>query len=236
MPADVTIQRCGRAAAIAQDLIGEHYPSLGEAKLLWLLTSAKAPCRPKVLGAVDRYLSRALELEPDEEPDVADGHDLLCLINDDLWTFLDTVGHRIAYVDHMLAHVSRTVSARNDVVWHIDKHPVEEFPAVVGRHGLWTAKLRDLAAAAGHQLPLPEPRADLEAHLVADGAAPEDAAAAGAAVAEVLTERQPVMPGRRRRRGGSPAENGTVSEGQPGEMLYSDVRQEIAAGAGRDAE
>jgi hypothetical protein len=181
MPADTNIRRCPAAAEIAASLIADHYPALQEAKLLWLLTSQTAQCRPKVLGPLDRYLTAALEADAEIEPEVEDGYDLVCLLNETEWDAADTTGRRRAFIDHRLAHISRTISPRDDVVWHIDRHPVEEWPEVVARHGAWTPKLRELVAAAGQQLPLPEasPPAGEGKGLLYDDVRQELAAAPG---------------------------------------------------------
>lgn len=154
MPQEITIQPLPAAKAIAAELIRADHPELKEAKLLWLVTTGKVKCAPKVLNPFERYLSSG-----DVDPTVEDGFDLACIVNEELWDYLAVTNGaegRRALVDHLLCHIERQVDDEGTVVWKIAKHPIEEFPDVVRRHGLWRPELRDFGALV-RQLALPTP-------------------------------------------------------------------------------
>jgi hypothetical protein len=152
------LNECPTAAAMAAELIGEHYRDLREAQIVWALTDKKAPCKPHLLSAAERWFDsqrQAVEL----------GADILCVINGSMWDFLSATGQRIALVDHLLAHIERQVKESDDpdedgeVTWKIRPHDVEEFQDVLRRRGPWQPVLRDFVALA-RQLPMPLPQID----------------------------------------------------------------------------
>jgi hypothetical protein len=62
-----------------------------------------------------------------------------------------TAEQRVALVDHELCHCA----GRNEKgAWTMRHHDVEEFTAIVGRHGLWTPDLQAFAVPAAAQLEL----------------------------------------------------------------------------------
>lgn len=154
MAQDITISPLPQAEAVAQTLIAEHHTDLVETRLLWLVTDGKCKCQPKVLAPFERYLSSALE--EDAEPSVTDGYDLVCVVNETDWAIARGNGTDAALVDHLLSHIERHVDDDEQVTYKIVKHPIEEFPDVVHRHGLWNGALREFGVLA-RQLPLPTP-------------------------------------------------------------------------------
>lgn len=83
-----------------------------------------------------------------------DAFDFVILLNDEAWPTLGTTEKR-ALIDHELCHAKVVVDAdgepkqddRGRLVCRIKKHDIEEFRAVVERHGLYTADLSALAQA-----------------------------------------------------------------------------------------
>jgi hypothetical protein len=159
MADSITIQELPRAQHIARELIAEQYPELASARVLWLVTSAKAKCKPKVLSPFERYLSSG------EAQDPAAGYDLVCVVNETDWGMVCNTGRERALVDHLCAHVERVTDDEGTETWKVKGHDVEDFHQVVERHGAWHPRLRDFAHALQRQLPLPtapvEPQGDL---------------------------------------------------------------------------
>jgi hypothetical protein len=201
----MTIRPLPAAEKLAAELIEAHHPDLAGAKMLWLVTTGKVRCKPKVLNPFERYLSSALE-DAGVEPDLADGYDLVCTLNDQDWLLAGRGRVQAAMVDHLLSHIERVASDDEDstLAWRILKHPVEEFPGVVRRHGLWTDVLKSFGAVVSRQIPLP-----IDGEVVAvDGV--------------------PVAAGDRRRgRQDAPPTDGDGERG----LLYDDVRSAIATAA-----
>lgn len=79
----------------------------------------------------------------------------MILLNDTAWDGL-TTSQREALIDHELCHAAIVLDDdgqpkkddRGRLVCRIKKHDMEEFRAVVERHGLWTADLEQIAQAA----------------------------------------------------------------------------------------
>lgn len=210
----LNIQPCPAAEQLANALITETHTDLAGARILWLTTTGKVACKPKVLNPFERYLSSALDGADD--PDVDEGYDVVATLNDQDWLLAGRARKQAAMIDHILSHLERVPSDEEDssLAWRIIKHPIEEFPGVVARHGLWTDTLVAFGATVSRQLPLP----------VGEGTAPdeedgppdeEDDAAEG--------DPSPATPvgqtnGRGRRAG-------RAADG----LLYADVREAIAA-------
>jgi hypothetical protein len=83
-----------------------------------------------------------------------DAFDFVILLNDEAWPTLSAVEKR-ALVDHLLCHAKVVVDAdgepkqddRGRLVCRIKKHEIEEFRAVIDRHGLYTADLSAIVQA-----------------------------------------------------------------------------------------
>lgn len=84
-----------------------------------------------------------------------DKFDFIILLNREAWPTLSGEQKR-ALIDHELCHAAIVMDAdgeakRNDrgqLVTRIRKHDMEEFRAIVQRHGLWTADLEQIARAS----------------------------------------------------------------------------------------
>ena len=150
--------------SLAQPLIREHHGHLVRAKILYLLSTQ--PMRDKdrvVLGKAQknapllRYLSSAIG---EEVPSVAGGYDFVLLFQSTEWGML-TPAQKIAAVDHELSHCFAKVevsekTGRERRSWTLLAHDLQEFTAVVARHGLWQPDVQNMARAVAVQLGLPE--------------------------------------------------------------------------------
>lgn len=81
--------------------------------------------------------------------------DFVILLNRDIWDDCDfTDKQRLALMDHELSHACPQVDdegvkrdQRGRVVWRTRKHDIEEFQAIVARHGCYKADLQRFAEA-----------------------------------------------------------------------------------------
>jgi len=144
------------ARRIAADLIPAHHPHLEDAPLRYVLREppAKKNNRARLgvarvvsgLGAYFAGITTALSGRPSVGPfgvvELAATH----------WNELLNDSQRRALVDHELCHF-----AYDGERLTIMGHDVEEFEAVIRRHGLWSTDLFDLVSAGADQLRLEEP-------------------------------------------------------------------------------
>lgn len=83
-----------------------------------------------------------------------DGFDFIILLNKEAWPALNEKQKR-AVLDHELCHAQLSFDAdgnpkyndRDRLVCRVKKHDVEEFRAIVDRHGVWTQDLEAIAKA-----------------------------------------------------------------------------------------
>lgn len=151
---DVPVLSVAHAArAIADRLIPEHHLHLAEAEILYIFTDQKRKkCdRVKVgsaakMNALQRFLASGLD-------GVDQGPNFLILI-DSVWWDVAPPSERAALIDHELCHCAMFVNnshppqwrrilpheIRDDFAdwrWGLRGHDIEEFAAVLKRHGFW---------------------------------------------------------------------------------------------------
>ena len=73
--------------------------------------------------------------------------DVVVLVNKKVWDRLDDK-QREALVDHELCHVFKDIDSKGNPKWTMVTHDVEEFSAVIQRHGLWSRDVRRFFEAA----------------------------------------------------------------------------------------
>jgi hypothetical protein len=150
--------------SIMDDLVARFHDDLVEAKIAIAWATGWTPDpedhvkigQAKKSGELDRQLH---------------GFDLAILLDPDHWTRTDwTDEQRRALLDHELSHFAVKLDKEGDevrdtmgrLVYRIVKHDVEEFQAIVQRHGCWKADLELMAKTAMERASHP---------LTADGAA-----------------------------------------------------------------
>lgn len=159
----LTYELAPAVEAIARTLIDEHHPHLLSKRILYIFRSRHAKSgrrivmgRAKIISglnaflAMDEYGSAVKENVLGEEVGEAPDPFFLIEIAKDLWMGMDPATRR-ALVDHELAHCG----INGEKICTMP-HDVEDFTAIVRRHGLWTPDLAALVkAAGGAQSPLP---------------------------------------------------------------------------------
>ncbi len=164
MPKLITIKECPEAESLAQPLIRDHHTHLTKARILYLLTTQTRRNKDRVvLGTAGkntplmRYLSSYVN---SEQAGVEDGADFVILFSAGDFNLL-TTEQKAAAVDHELSHCQETVKYSKKTMtetrsWTLVAHEIEEFTAVIARHGLWRYDLHRMAVISAIQLGLPE--------------------------------------------------------------------------------
>lgn len=141
-------------AEIGARLIAEHHRHLLNTRVEFLYRSEASRSGGRfILGkcrAVKGY--QALLATPDviEDPD-GSSEDLaffLIEVARDTWEMLNA-SQRIALVDHELCHARIEMDDDGDLQLRIAAHDVEEFGAILQRHGLWKPDLTAFIRALG---------------------------------------------------------------------------------------
>ena len=140
--------------ALLREVADAHHPHLEEARILVLLRDHGARRRGRdVLGT-------AAKASPKDKALLGEEVDFIVTLSAEHWHEME-YRERRALLDHELCHCGRdeiekkvrdpetgrktTVTVYN---WAMRGHDVEEFTAILGRHGAWRPELEDFARAA----------------------------------------------------------------------------------------
>ena len=131
-------------------VVPEWHADLTDAAICHLLTTKRMKSKGRHVWAKVR------KANPVEN--FLTGHDLVIIIDAAVWERLDE-SKRLALIDHELCHVERTEDEKTgDIGWRLVGHDLEEFRAVVSRHGMWANDIEEFDnALRQHRLPLGEP-------------------------------------------------------------------------------
>lgn len=122
--------------AVVKELINEHHGRLLTAKIKSLFREgAWSSQRKETWAKVYKVTSRDKHLT---------GYDFYLAVNQEVWEHLDTPA-RIALIDHELCHCDRDDDSGK---WCTYGHDLEDFIAVVARHGAWTDEAKKYLQAA----------------------------------------------------------------------------------------
>jgi hypothetical protein len=139
-----TITRAHEVERLAQPIIERHHRHLAPARIIYCFTTAKRTRKGRIVYAtaqkltpLDRYLTADTETSDE-------GADFLILVGTEEWASLNSAQKK-ALVDHELCHLVRTEDEEGEGDWAIVGHDLEEFTAVVERHGLVMADTRKMA-------------------------------------------------------------------------------------------
>ena len=150
----VEIREADEARVIAQRLIADHHPHLEQARIRYLFTDqTRKKCDRVRLGSAQKLSPLLRYLTSGENRSVEDGADFIVLIGQIEWGLLEA-SQRRALVDHELEHCGHEVDVNGTTKWVIRGHDVEEFAAVITRHGLWSHDLQRIGDVVD-QLRLP---------------------------------------------------------------------------------
>jgi hypothetical protein len=156
--------QAGEAAELARGIIDRHHSHLATARVEFVFNKKtdkegqpqfleskgkRLLGRAKVVSGLGAYLAREDEDDGDEQFFVIE----LCWWS---WQHMDE-GQRLALLDHELCHCEVDLdTAKLKTI----THDVEEFSAVVERHGLWWADVLRFTERAAKHLPLLDRQAE----------------------------------------------------------------------------
>lgn len=180
---------------IAADLIAKHHPTLDDVRIEYVFLSDTPRSKGKDVWGRARKISglNAYLAQEDQPTEAASGDvDFFVIeIAEPVWVILDS-GQRVALVDHELCHCT-TVHDEDtgDLTLKIVAHDLEEFRAVVDRHGLWQPALAHFAEVVPFQQRRIDDAlsdADVEATVSINGGPPIPLAEAGPALGKYLED------------------------------------------------
>lgn len=122
---------------MAQELIEKYHPSLQFARIGFLFRDPA----PKSNGRI--VLGKASKVTPSIMPLLQEELDFIIWFSLDVWQEQLDSRQRLALIDHELSHCFM----ENNEKPTLKGHDIEEFNAVIQRHGLWLPDLEDTAKA-----------------------------------------------------------------------------------------
>jgi hypothetical protein len=142
-----TIILAPEARRMGTKLINQYHRHLLNATIVYLFSDQKATkagrpvmAKTKKLSPLERFLGQGYS-----EGDDA-GADYVILFYAEEWGKL-TPAQQLALVDHELCHMTVEFDEETDEPsWGLQGHDLEEFRAVVQRHGLWQPDVEEFAA------------------------------------------------------------------------------------------
>ena len=125
----------------AEQLINQYHPHLHDARIAFVMRKEA----PVTNGRTT--MAKASKVTPLNQ--VLIEYDFLIWIAEDTWTSV-TADQREALIDHELMHCA----GNSDEGWYMRQHDIEEFNAIIERHGMWRKDLVRMANAV-RQLRVP---------------------------------------------------------------------------------
>lgn len=117
----------------AEELIRQYHPDLEEAQIAFVMRSEPQKRGPRyILGSACKVPQK---MQPYLE------YDFLIWLSESDYTNMSDA-EREALIDHELCHCSQ-----NGDGWTLLDHDIQEFAAIIARHGLWTTDLRRMDKA-----------------------------------------------------------------------------------------
>jgi hypothetical protein len=139
MPA--TYWRAGDdVSALAEEIIGDHHPHLAEARIFFLFRDEAQETRGKVV------LGKASKMSEKESAIAGEHFDFKIELAHDYWK-PGSPAFRRALLDHELCHCDAEEDEDGKLVYKMRSHDVEEFTAIIERHGAWKDDLREFCDA-----------------------------------------------------------------------------------------
>ena len=146
MPVEYRKAQAVRDVAM-QTVIPEYHPDKAGLGLGFLFAS-ELPIKggKQTMGKIKKASPIERCLDNDSE--------FFVIIDETIWDSI-TEDQQIALVDHELCHLESKENDEGEAVWFLRGHDVEEFVAVIERHGAWKQDVEEfIAAAKTVQLPL----------------------------------------------------------------------------------
>jgi hypothetical protein len=128
---------------VAARVIDKWHDGLAEAKIVYLF---------KNLDSMEKWTSKgkmvmAKTYKAPEQWRFLAECDILVIVNKKAWDFMQPK-QREALIDHELCHIVKDWDKDGNPKYILITHDVEEFAAVIQRHGLWTGDIKTFFTAA----------------------------------------------------------------------------------------
>jgi len=138
--AELKLEYAPEVEKVAKKLIQKHHPHLIEANIIYLFRRGTWTSRRKACFGNAEKANPKLKY-------LTDGTDFIITIHYETWQMLPPSA-REALVDHQLCHCSRGDDDKHgNPTWYIEPHTVEDFAAIIRRHGLWAEDLKMIVRA-----------------------------------------------------------------------------------------
>lgn len=121
--------------ALARDIIQEYHSHLVEAKIKYLFRTGNWEVKKRETWGQAKKVGK--------EVNFLTGYDFIVTVHRDVWEQLNEEEKR-ALLDHELQHCSAGTDDAGNKIWYIQGHDVEDFYAIIRRHGLWSKALRKM--------------------------------------------------------------------------------------------
>jgi len=119
---------------LSREIISAHHEHLFDVRILLLFLDKAAKKGDKLTAATASKMSAKDNAIADATPP----YDFKIIIANDLW-MLNSEAWRRALIDHELCHCGGTSGGG----WELVGHDLEEFAAIIERHGLWKSDVKD---------------------------------------------------------------------------------------------
>lgn len=140
-----------RVKDVAEGLVKIHHIHLATAKIAYLMKKVEYDSKGRVksltTGRMGKRRAMAKVKTAPADWNCLTGFDFVMTVEEYFWDIL-TLEQQIALVDHELCHC-----ARDGDGFYTKDHDVEEFIAVVERHGFWRNELKLMSEALQMKLP-----------------------------------------------------------------------------------
>lgn len=130
-----------QAYKLLAQVIKEHHPDLLDARIALVWANTLKPDR-------DGHVTWGTARKVGPLDGLFNANDFIITLNSTVWAELLASGRAAALLDHELCHCGVTFNDDGEPVFYIAKHDLEEFVAVVERHGLWRKSVEDMVNAA----------------------------------------------------------------------------------------
>ncbi|WP_371366262.1 hypothetical protein SRRS_07000 [Sporomusa rhizae] len=145
--------------ALAREIIQEHHSHLVEADIKYLFRTGNWEVKKRDTWGQAKKVGK--------EVNFLTGYNFIITVHRDVWEQL-SLNDKRALLDHELQHCSAGTDDAGNKVWYIQGHDVEDFHAIIRRHGLWSPALRKMEGLLNQtELDLESEDADPEEHLAA---------------------------------------------------------------------
>lgn len=131
---------------LGKEIVQKHHEHLREAEIAYLLTFRPMTSAGKTLAGKARKASGLIGYYSQS--------DFLIIVSFEFWQAA-TPSQRRALLDHEICHCSVEYDKDGGRHWTLKGHDIEEFTAIVDRHGLWHDGLKQFGQAVARQLELP---------------------------------------------------------------------------------